>query len=893
MSLLAAIRKLWRSIAPRTQSDVEEEFRSTLDAYQEDLIRQGIPEGEARRKARIDLGRPSERNENYRDAIGLRLYDELGGDIRYGLRALRRNPGFAAVAVLSLALGIGATTAMFSLIYAVLLHPFPYAGADRIVKLVLIDRRHPDEFSWFTLSKAQMDELRLAAPVDSALGFNNSHMEITRGGLPEDISGVYLTENAGTFFGVRPLLGRNIEPSDAENGGHSVVVLNYRFWERHFGGDPHIIGQTLEIDHAPYTIVGIMPRRFAFDSTTGVGDVYLPGSLMRDISNVPSLEYLPWLKLRPHVTLAAANAALEPIVRQVFAKERDRWRLALEPINWLFQDETGHTLTLLLAGVVLLLIIGCANCSILLLARGRTRQHELAIRNAIGASRWRIVRQLLIEAIVISSTGAVLGVAVSYWLAKFPLLLSPDSFPAESVIRINAPILAFSVALALLCGILFGLVPALRLSRHDSARMLPGRGVAAGPARHRWSILIAAQVALTLVLMATAGAAIHGFLRLMQMPLGYDPANVMKLGIGLHIHDSGEWSRIQSREARTAYLEQLLEKVASVPGVSTVAVAAADATPPYPDAKSSFTIDGTGDGEQPQARVMLVDQRYFAALRIPLLQGRVWNTDENASGDFVAVVNRAFATRYLSSSNALTRQLRIPAFIRGRYVATSAQSTAWRQIIGVAGDARNDGVDRPVVPAIYVPYTTAMAPYFQFFVRTQGDPLASLHSIRAAIASVTSDQQISTGSFNGTFTLNEALERDEQYRRQRLFSVLFGVFSAMALALALVGIFSVVAYSVAQRTTEFGVRLALGAPLAHVLWVAARIALVSAAAGIVIGLTLDSFLGAVLAHWMQSSFAVDSLFAAAALLALSALLACLLPARHAIAVSPAEALRHQ
>ncbi|MGA7238481.1 MAG: ABC transporter permease [Bryobacteraceae bacterium] len=242
MSLLGEIRKLRRTLAVRTHRDVEGEFRATLDAYQDDLVRQGMPEGEARRKARIDLGRPSAQNETYRDATGLRLFDELGGDIRYGLRALRRNPGFAAVAVLSLALGIGATTAMFSLIYAVLLHPFPYAGADRIVNPVLIDRRHPDEFNWFTLSKAQIDDLRLAAPVDSALGFNNSHMEITGGGLPEDISGVYLTENAGTFFGVRPLLGRNIEPSDAENGGHSVVVLNYRFWERHFGGDPHIIG---------------------------------------------------------------------------------------------------------------------------------------------------------------------------------------------------------------------------------------------------------------------------------------------------------------------------------------------------------------------------------------------------------------------------------------------------------------------------------------------------------------------------------------------------------------------------------------------------------------------------------------------------------------------------
>ncbi len=895
MSLLAAILKLWRALAPRTPSDVEEEFRSTLDACQEDLIRHGIPEEEARRKARIALGQPAAQNETYRDAIGLRLFDELGGDIRYGLRALRRNPGFAAVAVLSLALGIGATTAMFSLIYAVLLHPFPYADAGRIMNPVIIDEQNPDEPRWFPVDKAQFDELRLAAPVASLLGFNNSHMEITSAALPEDVFGVYLTENAGTFFGVRPLLGRNIEPSDANNGGHSVVVLNYRFWQRHYGGDPHIIGRTLEINRAPYSVIGVMPRSFAFNDTTGVGDVYLSASSMRRLANVSYLAYIPWIKLRPHFTPAAANSALEPIVRQ-FAKQHpehfpDHWHLGLQPIIVPYLRTTGPALSLLLAGVVLLLIIGCANCSILLLSRGRTRQHELAIRSAIGASRWRIVRQLLVEALVISSTGAILGVAASYWLARLPLLLSPDSFPAESVIRTNPAILAFSVALALLCGVLFGLVPASRLSRHDTAPMLPGRqiGVVAAPAKHRFSVLIAAQVALTLLLMATAGTAIRSFLELMKMPLGYDPANVMKLGIMLHVHDPGEWSRIQPREARTAYIERIREKIASVPGVSTVAVGT-DATPPYTGAESSVNIDGLRDREQPQARVMLVGKRYFAALRIPLLQGRVWNADENTRGDFIAVVNRAFAARYFSSSQALGRQLRIPGLTRQYpFEAASAHSTAWRQIIGVVGDARNDGLDRPVVPAIYIPYTAMMPPYTQFLVRTQRDPLIYLHSIRAAIASAASGQEIS----NGALPLNEAIERDAQYSRQRLFSILFGVFSAMALALALIGIFSIVAYSVAQRTTEFGIRLALGAPRAHVLWVAARIALVSAAAGLVVGLAFDGLFGAILAHWMQSAFAAGSLFAAAALLALTALLACLLPARHAISVPPAEALRYQ
>jgi hypothetical protein len=365
-----------------------------------------------------------------------------------------------------------------------------------------------------------------------------------------------------------------------------------------------------------------------------------------------------------------------------------------------------------------------------------------------------------------------------------------------------------------------------------------------------------AQVALTLLLVATAGTAIRGFRRLTQMPLGYDPANVMQIGISLHVQNPAEWSRVESREARAAYIEQIRQKIASVPNVSTVAVGIG-ATPPDVDVQSSFIIHGSGDGEQPQARVMLVDQRYFATLRIPLLQGRVWNADENSGGDFIAVVNHAFSTRYLSPSPVVRQQLRIPGLTaRMRYQVVSAQSTAWREIIGVVGDARNNGVDQPVGPAIYIPYTAATRAWVQFLVRTKVDPLTCLHSIRTAIASVASDQQISNSvaAFNGTFTLSEAIERDGQYRLQRLFSILFGVFSAMALGLALVGIFSLVAYSVAQRTTEFGVRLALGAPRTHVMWPAAPVALVSAAAGMVIGVAVDSFLGAVLAHWMQSAF---------------------------------------
>jgi predicted permease len=470
--------------------------------------------------------------------------------------------------------------------------------------------------------------------------------------------------------------------------------------------------------------------------------------------------------------------------------------------------------------------------------------------------------------------------------------LSPESFPQESVIRINLPILAFSVALALLTGLLFGLVPALRLSRPDLARALPAnmRGLAVtAPAKRRWSALIAAQVALTLLLMATAGTAIRSFLELTHLPLGYDPHHVMHVGLALHQREARQWAAIQSHEARAVFIEQLRQKIAAVPGV-TVAAVGTYVTPPYSWPKQSFDIAGDLHREQPQAHVQLVSPEYFAALRIPLLHGRIWDASENTRGDFIAVVNQAFVKHYTAQADPLACQIRVPGLVpRFPTYAVSPQSTNWRQVVGVVGDARNDGVDQPVQPAIYLPYTSLMPPNVQFEVRTQGEPLTYLHAIRASIASIAHYQQTP----NGVFTLDEAIQRDAQYTRQRLFSILFGVFSAMALALALVGIFSVVAYSVAQRTTEFGVRLALGAPRKHVLWVAARIALVSTAIGVATGLVGDAFLGKLLAAWMHNAFAATGLVSAVVLLIASAIVACLLPATRATTVPPAEALRYE
>jgi len=899
MSLFATLRCWWRAVVghSRIHDEVEEEFRFHIDVYVEDLIQQGMTPAEAERKARIELGRPDTQNEKYRDAIGLRAFDELGADIRYGLRSLFKNPGYSSVAILSLALGIGATTAMFSLIYAVLLHPFPYADSDRIMNPVIINEQNPQELRWFAMYKSQFEIFRQAKSIESLLGFRRVNTEITGGELPEDVAAYYLTENASSFFGVRALLGRGIQPSDAQGGGQPVAILNYRFWQRYFHGNSAVMGRTLQLDNVNYTVVGVMPRSFAFNDTTGVGDVYLPRSMLHDTVNPPiKWPYIPWIKLKANVNPIQADAELLALVKQ-FAKEDPhpfpkKFHLQLQPIVVPYAQNTGHTLALLLAAVLILLVIGCTNCSILLLARGEARQHELAVRSAIGASRWRIIRQLLIESLVVSFSGAALGVAVSYWLAKLPLHLSPNSFPAESVIRMNLPVLGFSVGLALLSGICFGLVPALRLSRPDLARTMQAslRRIAGSRGKRRLNVLIAGQIALTLLLLATAGTAMSAFLHLTRVPLGYDPRNVMQAGIVMHWTNPKDWEGIQSREGRAAFIEQVRQKIASVPGVTSVAVGT-DSTPPYSGIEHSFVISGKENGEDKKARVHLVSPEFFATLRIPLLQGRVWDQIENKRGDFVAIVNQSFAQRYCPHENPIGQQLRIPSFKGfGSLEASSPESDGWRQVVGVIADLRNDGIDRPAVPAIYLPYTTFMAPYAQFEIRTQSEPLALLHSVRAAVQSVASDQQVA----DGTFDLKEAIERDSQWTRQRLFSILFGFFSAIALLLVLAGLFSVVSYSTAQRTSEFGVRMALGASRSHILWIAARVAAQSVAVGLAMGLAADILIQKLLTRWMNNDqLGSHSLMPATLLLVLCSVIACLLPARRAASIHPVEALRYE
>jgi putative ABC transport system permease protein len=806
-------------------------------------------------------------------------------DIRFSLRQLFKSPGFALTAVLSLALGIGATTAVFSVVYAILMNPYPYAASDRMIHMRLLDDLQQER--GFGLTGAQWQQMRKSPVVEDAFMEDDWSLTVTGRDLPEDVQGVYLSSNGFSFMGVPPALGRGLLPSDAIDGQdpQPVAVLSYKFWQRHFNGDPGVLGQNLQLVRKNYTIVGVAGPRF----TWGDGDVYLPQKVTQD----PTKAFYVGIRLKPGVTHEAANAALQPLIEE-FAKETpkhfpsDHFRLHVVGLNEQFVHDLGGTLYLLFGAVALLLAIGCGNVSILLLARGTARQHEFAIRTAIGASRGRMIRQLLSESLLLSLTGAALGVLLAYRaLALIVELLPKYSFPHEAAIRINLPVLAFSVAVALFTGILFGLWPALQLSRPEVSQVMQSTtrkiaGVVGGRTTH--GVLTAVQVSLTLVMLAGAGAAMEGFLRLIHTPLGYDPHNVMSVGIPVHDGAYPTWA------ARKAYFEQLRNKAATVPGV-TMAAISSNATPPSNGWQTGVEILGRPQRDGQKIRVNFVSPGYFPILRIPLKQGRIWDETENHNAAHVAVINETMARLYFPDGDALQRSLRVPD-VKDEPPYTTAASGAdtWLQIVGIMADKRDDGLRNPILPEAFVPYTLSMRVWTQILVRSDVPPMTLLHAVGQQVNSIDPDQQIS-GSVQD---LDHWITGQQEYEQEQLVAWLFGAFALLALALAAVGLYSVVSYSVAQRTNEFGIRMALGAQRTHVLRIVFASTVASVGSGIAVGLVLTLALNRILARWAEGSSRDPLvLLAVTVLLSVVAAIACSGPARRAVKVDPITALRYE
>jgi len=806
-------------------------------------------------------------------------------DFRFSLRQLFKSPGFSLTAVLSLALGIGATTAVFSVVYAILMNPYPYAASDRMIHMRLLDDSQHER--GFGLTCAQWQQIRKSPVVEDAFMEDDWSLTVTGKDLPEDVQGVYFSSNGFTFMGVPPALGRGLIPSDAIDGQEPqpVVVLGYKFWQRHFNGDPSVLGQNLQLVRKNYTIVGVAGPRF----TWGDGDVYLPQKVTQD----PVKAFYVGVRLRPGVTHQAANAALQPMIEQ-FAKETpkhflsDHLRLHVVGLNEQFVKDLGGTLYLLFSAVALLLAIGCGNVSILLLARGTARQHEFAVRTAIGASRGRIIRQLLTESLLLSLTGAALGVLLAYRaLALIVELLPKYSFPHEASIQINLPVLAFSVGVAVFTGILFGLWPALQLSRPEVSQVMQSNtrkiaGAVRGRTTH--GVLTAVQVSLTLVMLAGAGAAMEGFLRLIHTPLGYDPHNVMSVGIPVHDGAYPTW------EARKAYFEQLRNKAATVPGV-TMAAISSNATPPSNGWQTGVEILGKPQRDGQKIRVNFVSPGYFPILRIPLATGRIWDEAENHNAAHLAVINETMAKLYFPNGDALEHSLRVPE-IKDElpYVTTASGGDTWLQIVGIVADKRDDGLRNPILPEAFVPYTLSMRVWTQILVRSEVPPLSLLHAVGLQVNSVDPDQQI-----NGQVQdLDHWITGQQEYEQEQLVAWLFGAFAVLALALAAVGLYSVVSYSVAQRTNEFGIRMALGAQRMHVLRIVFASTVASVGSGIVVGIALTLALNKVLARWAEGSSRDPLvLLAVTVLLSVVAAIACSAPARRAVKVDPMTALRYE
>ncbi len=807
-------------------------------------------------------------------------------DFRFSLRQLTKSPGFAMTAIVSLALGIGATTAVFSVVYAVLMNPYPYVGPDRMVHLRIRGDKDGRE-DGLALTGGQWQQIRQSPAVDDAFASEGWNLTITGHDLPEDVAGSYMTSNAFNYFGVPVALGRGLVPSDATDGQdpQPVAVLSYKFWQRHFNSDPAVLGQTLQLVHKNYTVIGVAAARFTWDDA----DVYLPLKITQD----PVKAFYVGVRLKPGVTQAAASAALQPLVEQ-FAKDTpkhfptDHFHLYLVGLNADFVRDLGGTLYLLFAAVALLLVIGCGNVSILLLARGTARQHEFAVRSAIGASRSRIIGQLLTEALLLSFTGAALGVLLAYRiLAVIVELLPKYSFPHEAAIQINLPVLIFSVAVALFTGILFGLWPALALSRPEVSQVMQAstRKIAGGVrGRTTYNVLIAGQIALTLVMLAGAGAAMEGFLRLLHTHLGYDPHNVMSVGIPVHDGSYPTWT------ARANYFDQLMKRAASVPGVTMTALSS-NATPPSNGWPTKVEILGKPALADQTVRINFVSPGYFPLLRIPTAEGRIWDETENQNAAHVAVINQTMAKLYFPDGDALGHSLKVPE-IRDQppYLLAAQGADGWLQIVGVIPDKRDDGLRNPILPEAFRPYTLSMRGYTQILVRSDVPPLSLLHAVGAQVNAVDPDQQVN----GGVQDLEHWITDQQEWQQEHLVAWLFGAFAVLALTLAAVGLYSVVSYSVAQRTNEFGIRMALGAPRGHVLQIVFRSTIMSVGSGILAGIILTLTLNKVLAQWAQGSSRDPLiLLVATILLSVVAALACAGPARRASGVDPMTALRYE
>jgi predicted permease len=883
MSLLAVIRRLWCSIVPRTHNDVEEEFRSTLDAYQEDLMRQGFSEEEARRKARIDLGQPAAQNETYRNAIGLRLFDELGGDIRYGLRGLRRNPGFATIAIVTLALGIGATAAIFSFVNAVLLKPLPYPHPEQIVS---VGEKLPDGFSnpISTLNFLDWERQNRCFEYLAALAFDK--VTLTGSDRPQEVKVHRVSASYFNMLGVSAALGRTFAASENEPGNDLEVVLSNRIWRSRFGGDPQIIGRKIMLDGKNYTIIGVLPANSEFDRSWAA--MWLPLAF----APVNMTRNFHWLyaiaRLKAGVTLKQARDQMDTIGAGISAQYPDSNKgvgVAVNPyIDQVVQPELRRSLWVLLAAVGAVLLIGCANLANLTLARGTDRGHEISVRSALGARRLRLIRQLLTESILLGILGAMAGLALgSGFMHGIKLWLPPDMLPPQANVRMDYGVLLFTMVIGILTGILSGLTPALNGTRPDLARSLKESGrTSAGSTSHGMRTgLLVAEVALSFVLLAGAGLLIRSFNRLASLNTGVDTINVRDLPISL--------TEFTNSRALTNYLKEVTQRVRSVPGVREAAIT--NKPPMEGVGGAPFQIEGRDNLPYPQRPVCgfkMVDPKYLDTVGMRLIKGRGLSESDVAGTAPVTVINETMAKTYFKGEDPIGKRILIRQLVFGK--AGRGPDVPW-QVVGVVNDEKVGGRGGGIgldedIPVVYVTFYQNPSIGNSLVVRAAMNPLLLSEAIEQAIWEVNNNQAVTNIE-----TLEEI--KSESVAPARLRTTLLAIFAGIALLLAAVGIYGVVSYSVAQRVREMAIRLAVGASPRDLLKLVIGRTMLLVLVGLALGAGAGVALTRVLASLLYETSPTDPVtwVITGTMLAAVALLASYFPARRVTKVDPLTILR--
>ena len=889
MRLLPGVRREFR-LPWRTKrqvaADVDDELAFHLARRAEELIARGLSADEARREAARRFGDLEYTTRYCRDEDVRReresrhttMIDELKQDFVYALRSLRSAPGFALVALLTLALGIGANTAIFSVVRGVLLRPLPFGEADRVVRIWHSNHTvneaksqvsEPDFKDWLASTK------RLASLSAYWYAPGGSGADLTGIGNPERIEGAYIAPGFFETLRASAAVGRTIRPEEAVVGNDHFVVLSHGLWQRRFAGDRSIVGRALTISGVPLTVLGVMPAEFTFPADRI--DFWIPLSTIPEdgIGRSRDSRFLDVIgRLASGVTPGQARDELAAISRRIAEQEpeaKDWTDVTVVPVREALLGEVRRPLLVLLGAVAFVLLITCVNIAGLLLARATARQSELAVRSALGAGRARIIRQLLTESVVLALVGGVLGVALAYVGVRVLAAMGASELPRASAIRIDAPVLLYALGISTAAGVLFGLLPALRATSQNLQSMLrSGSRGTVGSAGHRLrGALVIAEVALAVVLVVGAGLALKSFTRLLNVDPGFQPRNVLAVKLGMSSERIGD-ERIRQ------YYQTLLARIAAVPGVQVVGAAKNFPLRGTGEVRSNFLVAGGREGSAEQEvrlPLMHVSTDYFRAMGIPLRAGRAFTLQDREDAPPVFIVNEAFAHRYFPDESAVGKTLRLGS--------TSIE------IVGVVGDIRQRSLTEAAVPTAYIHYLQNMRSGLSIAIRTSGEPLHYANAVRQAIWSVDKDQTItSVETMSGIVGTTLA--------RPRLLATLLMLFGVMGLSLGALGIYGVLAYAVSQRRQEIGVRVALGATPRAVLQLVVgqgmTLALAGSVAGIIGALILTRVMAAVLFEVRATDPATFAVVVV--LLLATAFVASWLPARRALRIDPVRALRY-